>query len=44
MAQVFRAELRGPAGFRKPVALKIISPKKGSAASWVGRKLFFYKL
>jgi predicted ATPase/Tfp pilus assembly protein PilF len=33
MAQVFRAELRGPAGFRKPVALKIISPKKGSAAS-----------
>jgi serine/threonine protein kinase/predicted ATPase/Tfp pilus assembly protein PilF len=33
MAQVFRAELRGPAGFRKPVALKIITPKKGSTAS-----------
>jgi serine/threonine protein kinase/predicted ATPase/Tfp pilus assembly protein PilF len=33
MARVFQAELRGPAGFRKPVALKVISPKKGTLPS-----------
>jgi tetratricopeptide (TPR) repeat protein/predicted ATPase/serine/threonine protein kinase len=33
MARVFLAELQGPAGFRKPVALKVIQPKKGKKAS-----------
>jgi serine/threonine-protein kinase len=33
MARVFRAELRGPAGFRKPVALKVIKPREGLQAS-----------
>jgi tetratricopeptide (TPR) repeat protein/predicted ATPase/serine/threonine protein kinase len=32
MARVFRAELRGPAGFRKPVALKVIKSEGGESA------------
>ncbi|MDP6190549.1 MAG: hypothetical protein QF872_07055, partial [Gammaproteobacteria bacterium] len=33
MARVFLAELQGPAGFRKQVALKVIRPKKGRAST-----------
>ena len=33
MARVFRAELRGPAGFRKAVALKVIKVEAGQSVS-----------
>jgi len=40
MGRVFRAELRGPSGFRKELALKVIARRDGSSAERLQQEFF----